>query len=141
MTTLIQRMPSLLGLSMETNVEPKLAWLGQRLVLDDKSLSLVIQRFPSLLGYNIETNLEHTIKFYEECVGSHVTRTIVAKIPSLLGSSLEKRLKPRLAECQEAGGIPIDTGTVQRMDMYIDNKWSNGLTFQKDKTIERTTTR
>ncbi len=76
--------------------------------------------------------MEPAIKIYEDCVGSDAARTIIATSPSLLDSSLEKRLKPRLADCQEAG-IPIDTGTVQRMAMNTEDLWSNGLAFQKTK--------
>ena len=132
---LFKRMPAVLCLNIENNIEPKLAWLGERLVLDDESLSLVIQRLPALLCYNIETNLKPTIKFYEECVGSDAARTLIATSPALLGYSLEKRLMPRLAECQEAG-IPIDTGTVQRMAKHTEEKWSISVGFQKDKMID-----
>ena len=132
---LVKRLPAVFNYSIEQNIEPRLAWLGERLLLDDKTLSLVIQRMPSLLGYNIETNLEPTIKFYEECVGPDATRRMIATSPALLGSSIEKRLKPRLAECQEAG-IPIDTGTVQRMAKNTEDQWSISVEFQKDKRID-----
>jgi hypothetical protein len=135
LSKLVKTLPAVLGYSIEKNLKPKLVWLGERLVLDDASLSLVIQRQPSLFGCEIYTNLEPTIKFYEDCVGSDATRTMIAKRPSLLGYSLEKRLKPRLAEAREAG-IPIDTGTVQRMAKYTEDKWSNGLAFQKTKLLK-----
>jgi hypothetical protein len=72
------------------------------------------------------TNPEPAIKFYEDCVGSDATRTMIATSPALLGSSIENRLKPRVVDCQEAG-IPIDTGTVQRMAKYTEDQWSDGL--------------
>jgi hypothetical protein len=123
-------------LSAERNLEPKLAWLQKRLVLDDTSLSLVVQRMPPILGCSIETNLEPTINFYEECVGLDAARTLIAKKPSLLGYSLEKRLKPRLAEFQEAG-ILIDTGAMERIVMSSKDQWSNGMAFQKTKLLKQ----
>jgi hypothetical protein len=57
----IRRVPSLLGLNMETNaVEPTLEWHGQSLVLDDESLNLTMQRMPQSLGSNVETNEEQS---------------------------------------------------------------------------------
>jgi hypothetical protein len=119
-------------LSMEDNLEPKLAWIQERLLLDDKSLCFVIQRMPSLLGCNIATNLEPTIKFYEECVGSKAAFQLIANDPRILGSSLENRLKPRLVECQEAG-VPVDTATMKRIAIYTELMWSNSMIFRKNK--------
>jgi hypothetical protein len=90
----------------------------------------------SALGCNVETNVEPAIKFYEDCVGSDATRTMIANIPSLLlCCSLEKRLKPRLAERQKAG-IPIDAGTLQRTAMMTTEKWSSSMAFQKTKLFK-----
>jgi hypothetical protein len=89
----------------------------------------------SVLGCNMETNVEPAIKFYEDCVGSDATRIMIANVPSLLGCSLEKRLKPRLAECQKAG-VPIDTGTLQRIAMMTTEKWSSSIAFQKTKLLK-----
>jgi hypothetical protein len=133
---LVKTLPGVFSFNIEANLEPKLAWLQKRLMLDDDSLSVVVQRMPSLLSFNMETNLEPTITFYEDCVGSDATRAMVATSPALICYSLEKRLKPRLADCQEAG-IPIDTGTVQRMAKYTEDQWSNGLAFQKTKLLKQ----
>jgi hypothetical protein len=119
---------------IDETLEPKLAWLQERLSLDDKSLCFVIQRMPSLLGCDIGTNLEPTIKFFEDCVGSKAAIQLIAKNPRLLGSSLENRLKPRLVECQEAG-IPMDTGTIDRIARYTESKWSDSMIFRKNKLL------
>jgi hypothetical protein len=135
LSKLVGRLPAVLHYSVDDNLEPKLSWLQERLSLNDKSLSFVIQRMPSLFGLNIDNNLEPTIKFYEDCVGSNAAIQLIAEDPRILGSSLEHRLKPRLVECQEAG-IPVDTGTVQRMAKQTEFVWSNSMTFQKNKLLK-----
>jgi hypothetical protein len=133
---LVKRLPQVFGHSIDESLEPKLSWLQQRLSLDDASLSVVVQQMQSILGSSVETNLEPRIKFYEECVGLDATRTFIANNPRLLGSSLEKRLKARHAECQEAG-VPIDTGTLQRIAMHAEDLWSNAMAFQKTKLLKQ----
>jgi hypothetical protein len=121
-------------MSVQDSLEPKLVWLQERLSLDDKSLCKLVQKQPPLLGYHLTTNLEPTIKFYEECVGSSSVIQMIANRPCLLGYSLENRLIPRLCECQEAG-IPMDTGTIQRIACYTEFEWSNSIIFQKKKLL------
>jgi hypothetical protein len=132
LSKLAQTLPSVLSLSVEQNLKPKLAWLQRRLVLDDASLSVVVQRMPTLLQLNVESNLEPTMTFYEECVGLDTARTHIAKHSSLWTASLDNRLKPRLAEVQ-AAGVPIDTGTISRMAQHTKDRWSNGLASHKRK--------
>jgi hypothetical protein len=131
----VQRLPAVLGHRIEDYLEPKLTWLQERLSLDDKSLCFVIQRQPSLFTKNIDNNLEPTIKFYEDCVGSNAAIQLISKSPTILTNSLEKRLKPRLVECQEAG-LPIDTGTIQRIALYTELNWSSSMIFQKNKQLK-----
>jgi hypothetical protein len=61
---------------------------------------------------------------------------MIAKDPRVLGSSLENRLQPRLAQVQEAG-IPLDTGTINRMAKLTDDQWSTSLAFQKTKQLKQ----
>jgi hypothetical protein len=95
----------------------------------------LFQRQPSLFTKNIDKNFEPTNKFYEDCVGLDAAIQLISKSPTILSNSLEKRLKPRLVECQEAG-IPIDTGTIQRIAKYTELKWSNSMIFQKNKLLK-----
>jgi hypothetical protein len=46
----LQTFPSVLGFSIDTNLDPKLAWLQERLSLDDKSLGKLVKTLPSVLG-------------------------------------------------------------------------------------------
>jgi hypothetical protein len=132
---LIQSLPAVLGCSIENNLEPKLAWLQERLSLDDKCLCELVQKQPSLLGCDIATNLGPTIKFYEDCVGSKAAIQLIVNNPRILNSSLENRLKPRLVECQEAG-MPVDTATIMRIAKYTELEWSNSMIFQKNKLLK-----
>jgi hypothetical protein len=136
LSKLVRTTPQVFACSIDDNLEPKLAWLEERLSLNDKSLCFVIKRMPALFTTNIDNNLEPTIKFYEDCVGSNAAIQLIAKDPRILGSSLENRLKPRLLECQEAG-IPVDTGTLQRIAKYTELGWSNGMIFQKNKLLKK----
>jgi hypothetical protein len=133
---LVLTTPPVFGYSIEDNLEPKLAWLEERLSLNDKSLCFLIQSQPSLLGLDIDNNLEPTIKFYEDCVGSNAAIQLIAKDPRILTSSLKNRLKPRLLECQEAG-IPVDTGTIQRIAKRTELGWSNSMISQKNKLLKK----
>jgi hypothetical protein len=134
LSKLVQAQPPVLGYSIEDNLEPKLAWLQERLSLDDQSLSEFVQKQPPLLGCNIATNLEPTIKFYEDCVGSKAAIQLISKTPGILTYSLENRLQPRLVECQEAG-MPMDAGTIRRIACYTDLRWSSSMIFQKNKLL------
>jgi hypothetical protein len=95
----------------------------------------LVKKQPPLFGYDINKNLEPTIKFYEGLIGSKAAIQMIANRPRVLGSSLENRLKPRLVECQKAG-IPIDTGTIQRIAAFTELEWSNSMTFQKNKLLK-----
>jgi mTERF domain-containing protein len=136
LSKLVRKLPQVLGLSIEDNLEPKLVWLQERLQLDSKSLSKLVRGLPAVLGYNVKDNLEPTIQFYVDCVGSNAAIPTIAKYPSLLGYSLENRLQPRLAQVQEAG-IPLDTGTISRMATFAEERWSISLAFQKTKLLKQ----
>jgi ferric-dicitrate binding protein FerR (iron transport regulator) len=41
----------LLGSNMEENLEPTLAWLQGKLLLDDAGLSKLVEKHPSFLGF------------------------------------------------------------------------------------------
>ena len=125
-------MPSLLNSNIDTNLEPKLKWLQQRLSLTDDELSKLIQQLPSLLGYNIETNLEPTMNFYINVLRNESKAfTFVTHNPSSFGYSLEKRLKPRLQEAQDAGMI-VDSKFLNSMMTYTEDGWNKRLLKEID---------
>ena len=57
LSKLIQKLPSVLGYSIEENLEPKLSWLKEGLGMDDKALSKLIQTLPAVLSCSIEETL------------------------------------------------------------------------------------
>ena len=70
-------MPPLLGCNIDTNLEPKLNWLQQRLSLTDEELSNIIQQMPPLLGCNIETNLEPFFREWSDSINGRTTVIIL----------------------------------------------------------------
>lgn len=110
-------------------------YLQERLAVDDKQLSQLVQRFRSALGYSIEENLELKIDFLESLLGKEDTRDLIHANPSLLGRSLENRLKPPFDDAQEAG-IPIYSGTIQRMGVYTEDMWATSQACQKKKLLK-----
>jgi hypothetical protein len=48
LSKLIKSLPAILSYGIEYNLEPRSVWFGERLALDDASLSVVVQRSPSL---------------------------------------------------------------------------------------------
>ena len=126
---MIKRFPTLFGYTVD-NMEAKLGWLQQRLHLEDAAVSKLVQQHPAIFGYNVQTNLEPTLNFYIDALGKEgKILAMVAKDPSLFSFSLEKRLKPRLEEARDAG-IFIDSGCLQRIAKYTNDKWYASLCFQ-----------
>ena len=65
---MVQRLPKVLGLRVEENLEPKLQYLQKRLLLSEKELSKLVQKSLSVLSYNIEENLAKACVFADEPV-------------------------------------------------------------------------
>ena len=126
-------MPQLLSYNVDTNLEPTLNWLQQRLDLDDAALSKMIQRLPSLLGCNVDANLEPTLIFFIEAMESETDAlALVNRDPSLFTRSLTKRLEPRLRDAQDAG-IIIDAACLRRLALYTHEQWHASLASQMKK--------
>jgi hypothetical protein len=53
----VQRHPSVLGLNVKDNLEPKLTRLQKRLSLDNKSLIKLVQMVPNVLIYGIVSKI------------------------------------------------------------------------------------
>jgi hypothetical protein len=58
LSKLVKTNPSVFSCGIDETLEPKLAWLQERLVLDDKSASKLFLTLPPVLGCSIENNLE-----------------------------------------------------------------------------------
>jgi hypothetical protein len=66
LSKLVQGAPSVFGMSVEENLEPKLSWLQERLDMDVESHSKFVTRSPSVLSYSIEENLEPKLAWLQE---------------------------------------------------------------------------
>ena len=94
---LFGKFPSLLILSPERNIVPKLRFLRLTLALNDEELKNLVTKRPSLFTRS-EKDIEEKLQFYSELVGKSEAKRLVIKSSNLLTVSLKKRLRPRLAE-------------------------------------------
>ena len=94
----VMRLPSVLGLSFEANIEPSLAKLQGRLGLSQAELRKVVMRMPSVLSYSFEANIEPSLAKLQGRLGlSEVElRKMVVALPPVLGYSFEANLSPKL---------------------------------------------
>jgi hypothetical protein len=95
---LVTLQPTILNLSVQEQLEPNIAWLQDRLSLDQEGLQRVVLRltpmvggFAQLLGSNMEENLEPKLVWLQERL--HLDDAGIAKLvkkeASFLGFSLE----------------------------------------------------
>merc|ERR1712194_760900 len=91
------RCPPLFGCSVDTNLEPTLDWLQQRLDVDDVTVSKMIRRLPSILGMNIDA-MEPKINWLQQRLnlGDAAASKVIQKLPSLLCSNVDANIKPTL---------------------------------------------
>jgi hypothetical protein len=106
LSKLVQTLPSVLGLSIEENLEPKLVWLQERLSLDDKSLSKLVQRLPAVLGLSIEDNLEPKLSWLQERLELDCKSlcSVIQLLPSLLGMGIETNIDPTIEFYEDCVG-------------------------------------
>lgn len=99
---LVQRFPSILTLTPDTNLEPKLTYLQNRLELNDSKLRYTIQKYPQLLGFSISDNLEPTLLYLQERLQFNATKIgkIISKQPSVLGQAVNGKLELNVAWLQ-----------------------------------------
>jgi hypothetical protein len=61
--SVIRGCPNVLGLSVDSNLMPKVDFLGTRCGLDRKGVSKIIDAYPELLGLSLSMNIRPTIDF------------------------------------------------------------------------------
>jgi ferric-dicitrate binding protein FerR (iron transport regulator) len=75
----------LLGSNMEENLEPKLVWLQERLLLDDAGIAKLVKEEASFLGFSLETNEERMAWLQKRLVlDDKSLRKLVLSCPSVL---------------------------------------------------------
>ena len=120
---LFGKFPSLLTLSPDRNIVPKLRFLRFTFELDDEELKNLVTKRPSLFTMS-EKDIEEKLQFYSELVGETEAKRLVIKSPNLLTVSLKKCLRPRLAEVESAGKKIIWTETlIQRLARRTPELW------------------
>ena len=120
---LFGKFPSLLTLSPDRNIVPKLRFLRLTFELDDEELKNLVTKRPSLFTMS-EKDIEEKLQFYSELVGESEAKRLVIKSPNLLTVSLKKCLRPRLAEVESAGKKIIWSETlVQRLARRTPELW------------------
>jgi hypothetical protein len=80
----------IIGYSIEANLEPKLAWLQERLDMDDKSLTKLVLTMPPILGFSVEENLEPKLAWLQEWLDmdDKSVSKLTQKSPAVLGMSV-----------------------------------------------------
>jgi hypothetical protein len=52
-----------LGLSIESNLRPKVRFLVEKVGVPQKKIGLVIGNFPNILGYSVENNMLPKLRY------------------------------------------------------------------------------
>jgi hypothetical protein len=98
LSKLVQKCPSVLGMSIDNNLEPKLAWLKARLKLDDEGIYKLVKAQLQVLSYSIDDNLEPTLVWLQKrlVLDDASLSELVQKYPSVLGYNIENNLEPTM---------------------------------------------
>ena len=94
-------------LSVESNLEFKVEWLGERLHLDDAfCVGRMLRRAPAILGLSIDDNLQPKMEWLERSLflTEEGLSDLVQKFPHVLCCSVETNLGPTLQFYTEALG-------------------------------------
>jgi tmRNA-binding protein len=109
-------LPQVLGLNIEENLEPKLAYLQKRLVLNENELSKLVQSLPPALGLNIEENLEPKLEYLRKrlLLNEKELRRLVQKLPQVFSSSIEINLEPTIEFFEDLIGVSDAKGFLMK---------------------------
>ena len=110
---LVMRNPQVLGLSVKSNIEPKIDWLQSRLDLDAVQLRKIVLQ-PRVLGYNIEDNIAPKLDWLQKrlALDAGQLRKIV-RLPAVLGYGVEDNMAPKLDWLQ--GRLDLDEEELKRL--------------------------
>jgi len=94
---LLQKFPTLLHLSADSNLAPKILFLLRLLDFSRQELKDMILACPSILGYN-KQNLKSKVGFFTNLMGysQDETRTLLLKEPNLWRASVKTGLIPHM---------------------------------------------
>lgn len=127
--------PSVLGLSVEANLRPKLAFLAEALGSSPAELRVHIARCPLVLGTSLEKSLVPNVSAWRAALleAGHSDdaeaqfRTMVEKNGlRVLTASYEKRTRPRLTKAAAAGVPPLSLLPKMRLTDPAFETWLDG---------------
>ena len=95
--------PIIFGMSIKDNIDPKLDWLQQRLVLDDEELSKMITKFSAIVKYSLNDNIIPTLDWLQTRLelDDIALGKIIQKLPSILACSIPDNIEPKLNWIQQ----------------------------------------
>ena len=94
--------PIILGISIDDNIEPKLNYLQQKLLLDDKALRKLVLG-STIFHFSIEDNLKPKFDLLQGrlVLNDEELAKIITKLPFIMALSTEKNLEPTLDWLQQ----------------------------------------
>lgn len=95
-------LPTVLGLSYESNLEPSLSALQRRLLLSEAELKKVVLAVPSVLGMSYEANLGPSLAALQQrlTLSEAELKKIVLWLPAVLCLNYQANIAPSLAALQ-----------------------------------------
>jgi mTERF domain-containing protein len=100
--------PTILGLSVEDNIRPTLAWFVEALHITGDEVVEMVRRQPEILQLSVVENLEPTLEWFQlrlglnpRAMGAHVVR----KFPAVLCYNCEEGLERKVSFLVEALGL------------------------------------
>ena len=139
---MIQRVPTLFSCSIDTNFEPKLDWLQERLHLDDVALSKMIQLLPTLFSCSIDTNLEPKLDWLQQRLDldDEAARKMVTQFPPLFGYNVDSNLEPTLnfyidAQGSKEGALALVVQTPSLFSSSLEKRLKPRLECARDAGI------
>ena len=101
---LVLRFPSVLGLSVDSNLKPKLHFLATSLKLSPEALRGCVLREPAVLGASLERSLRPNVQLWSEALPDSDLGEIASRRGlRFLSCSHYKRSLPRLTRARQAG--------------------------------------
>ena len=98
----VLRLPSVLGVSVDDTVLPKLAALQERLCLNEAELKKLVLSLPAVLGYSTEANVLPSLAALQSRLdlSEAELKKLVLSLPAVLGYSIVANVLPSLAALQ-----------------------------------------
>jgi hypothetical protein len=133
---LVKSTPQVFCYSIKDNLEPKLAWLQERLELDEKGVRKLVKSMPPVLGMSIEDNLEPKLAWLQERLelDEKGVSKLVKTMPPVLGLSIEDNLEPKLSWLQER--LSLDEKSISLVVQRAPSLFGFGIANNLEPTFK-----